>query len=111
MSLLQRTQVVQTKDGRTLTRSMFLQNAVGEPSERLVVMTISYGGWLETLDEPLYFETSVFETDHTQQPRAFVRVVERYRTAAEAFDGHNRWCQLLNQPRPAALADNDEDWS
>jgi hypothetical protein len=107
MRLFERAKTVETRDGRVLTRSMFLQNAVGEPSERLVVMTMSFGGWLETKDEPLYFETSVFDTDHTQQPRAFVRVVERYQTAAEAFDGHNRWCILLDQPRPANFQEDD----
>lgn len=100
---------VTLRDGRTLTRSLFLQTAVGEPSERLVVQTVSFGSWMETTDLPLYFETSTFETDESQQPRAFIRVVERYRTAAEAVDGHNRWCQLLSEPRRPALDDEDSE--
>jgi hypothetical protein len=92
-------QVFTKKDGQTLTRSMFLQTPVGEPSERVVLVTISYGGWLETDDVPLYFESSVYSTDHSQTPRSFIRVLERYKTHAEAQDGHIRWCQTIDQPR------------
>lgn len=99
---------VTLRDGRTLTRSLFLQTAVGEPSERLVVQTVSFGSWLETTDLPLYFETATFETDESQKPIRFVRIVERYRTAPDAVDGHNRWCQMLDQPRRPAL-DDEED--
>ena len=95
--------------GRTMTRSLYLQTPVGEPSERLVVLTVSFGAWLETDDLPIGFETHIFETDQSQEPRKFVRVVERYRTAAEAVDGHNRWCQLLSEPRRPALDDEDSE--
>lgn len=109
MSMLDRTKIVTLRDGRTLTRSLFLQTAVGEPSERLVVLTVSFGSWLETNDLPLYFETATFETDESQEPRGFIRVVERYRSAPDAVDGHNRWCQMLDKPRRFDL-DDDEDF-
>lgn len=108
MSMLDRTKIVTLRDGRTLTRSLFLQTAVGEPSERLVVLTVSFGSWLENDSAPLYFESATFETDESQEPRGFIRVVERYRSAPDAVDGHNRWCQMLDQPRRPAL-DDEED--
>jgi hypothetical protein len=95
----ERKRTIVTRTEQTLTRSLFLQTPVGEPSERLVVVTISLGSWLETDSSPISFETAIFETDETQQPVWFVTVAERYRTAREAFDGHNRWCQMLDQPR------------
>lgn len=95
------------KDGREIDRKLYLQNAVGEPSERLVVMTLSYGGMRHGEDEPFCYETRIYETDETQQPIQFTRIVERYGAAKEAFDGHNRWCQMLDEPRTAALADDD----
>lgn len=100
---------VTLRDGRILTRSLFLQTPVGEPSERLVVQTVSFGSWLETSDLPLYFETAIFETDESQEPTRFVRIVERYFTAADAADGHNRWCQMLDEPRRPAPYDEDSE--
>lgn len=96
------------RDGRILTRSLFLQTPVGEPSERLVVQTLSFGSWMENDNKAICFETATFETDESQEPRAFIRVVERYQTAADAVDGHNRWCQLLSEPRRPALDDEEE---
>lgn len=109
MSMLDRTKIVTLRDGRTLTRSLFLKTAVGEPSERLVVLTVSFGSWLENDSAPLYFESATFETDESQEPRKFVRVVERYRIASDAVDGHNRWCQLLSEPRRPALHNEDSE--
>ena len=96
-------------DGRIMTRFLYLQTPVGEPSERLVVLSLSFGSWMETDDRAIVFETHVFETDESQEPRKFVRVVERYRTGADAVDGHNRWCQLLSEPRRPALHDEDSE--
>ena len=99
MTWTDRKRTIVTRTGETLTRSLFLQTPVGEPSERLVVVTMSLGSWLETDSKPISFETATFETDQTQEPVWFVTVAERYRTAREAVDGHNRWCQMLDQPR------------